>query len=388
MKWIIFIVALCFTQKILANDIAEAEKIKQNSIFKKVKYIDTTINQLMKQYDVPGASITVIKDREILWSQSYGFKDVNTQVKVSNQTMFQAASISKPITALATLNLAKDGLLNINKPVNQYIKHWKIPNYKASDTNPILIKQLINHTSGLSVHGFAGYQTKEMVPSLIEVLNGASILEQVFSLKNVNSAPIEVIDTPGEQYKYSGGGYSVLQQVLLDYTGDDFSALMHKNIFLKLKMKNSTFQQPVTDKLTAQLASGHIDIDDTVDGKYHIYPEQAAAGLWTTSEDLAKVLIDIQKSLFDDSGLMLSKSFAEKMTTPSFDTFLGLGFFLRNVSNQIDNFYFYHDGRNKGFSSSLLGHKDGYGVVILTNTNQPSFNNEVMTMIMGTYDWL
>jgi len=353
MKWIIFIVALCFTQKILANDMAEAEKKKQNSIFKKVKYIDITINQLMKQYDVPGAGITVIKDREILWSQSYGFKDVNTQVKVSNQTMFQAASISKPITALATLNLAKDGLLNINKPVNQYIKHWKIPNYKTSDTNPILIKQLINHTSGLSVHGFAGYQTKEMVPSLIEVLNGASILEQVFSLKNVNSAPIEVIDTPGEQYKYSGGGYSVLQQVLVDYTGDDFSALMHKNIFLKLKMKNSTFQQPVTDKLTAQLASGHIDIDDTVDGKYHIYPEQAAAGLWTTSEDLAKVLIDIQKSLFDDSGLMLSKSFAEKMTTPSFDTFLGLGFFLRNVSNQIDNFYFYHDGRNKGFSSSL-----------------------------------
>lgn len=386
MNWLIFIIALCFTHKALAHGMAE--KTKQASILRNVKYIDTTINQLMKQYEVPGASISVVKDRKIFWSQSYGIKDANTQIKVNKQTMFQAASISKPITAMATLKLSKNNFININQPVNKYLKSWEIPSNYQSDSSSVLVKQLLNHTSGLSVHGFAGYNSKEEIPSLIEVLDGSSYFQRLFGLKNVNSSPIEGKTPPGKEYKYSGGGYSVLQQVLVDVTGNDFEALMHKNIFSILEMSNSTYQQPVTGKLTAQLASGHIDLDEAVDGNYYIYPEQAAAGLWTTSEDLAKVVIDLQKSLFDDSGLILNKSYAEKMTTPSFDTFLGLGLFLRNVSNQIDDFYFYHDGWNKGFSSSLLGHKDGYGIVILTNTNQPSFNNEVMNLVLGRYGWL
>jgi len=354
----------------------------------KINGVDKTFEERMKHYGVPGASIVVIQNRKVLWSQSYGVKSVKTKARVDRDTLFQAASISKTLTAMAALKFSQEGKLNIDEPANRYLTSWKIPTHKYSKKSPVLVKQLINHSSGLSVHGFAGYNSEEPIPSLIEVLDGASGFEQLLGSKKANSAPVVVDNLPGEKFTYSGGGYSVLQQLLSDIEHSNFEGLMEDNVLAPLNMHHSSYQQPLTGKLSLLTATGHPKTEKPLDGNYHIYPEQAAAGLWTTTQDLAKFVIDIQSSLSGDGGIILSKKTANAMTSPTTNTRVGLGFFLKGAQSK-DSGYFLHDGWNEGFSSTLLGHKsDGYGVIILTNANQPSFNNEMVLSIIQKYSWL
>jgi CubicO group peptidase (beta-lactamase class C family) len=382
---------LVFTLFLFSNSFVYAQDetnfMGSNSVPQAVKNNDiiTNIKRRMKYYGVPGASIVVIKNREVLWSQSFGVKDFNTQKRVDSHTLFQAASISKTLTAAIALKFAQEKRLDINEEANSYLINWKIPRHKYSKYSPILVKQIINHTSGLSVHGFAGYKVEEPIPSLIEVLNGSSWGENLFYLKKANSAPVKVVDKPGNTFKYSGGGYSVLQQLLIDNEQSDFVTIMKENIFKPLNMTHSTYQQPIEGRLSLLTATGHPAKNEPLFGKYHIYPEQAAAGLWTTSEDLAKFLIDIQSSLLNGEGQVLSKKTAEKMVSPTVSLDIGFGFFLKGLK---DKGYFYHDGRNEGFSSTLLGHKlNGYGVIILTNANQQSVNREIVLSLIQKYNW-
>lgn len=345
--------------------------------------VESSIEQRMAYYGVPGASIVVIQNRKICWSQQYGVTNTKTNNKVEASTLFQAASISKPVTAMTTLKLMQEEKLNIDQPANQYLTSWAIADNQYSQSSPVLVKQLLNHSSGLSVHGFAGYQVAEAIPSLIEVLNGHSVA----GFKKVNSDPIVIANIPGKNVTYSGGGYCVLQQLLVDIERTDFVTLMENNVLTPLDMQDSTYQQPLEALLSALAATGHPQKDSPLQGHYHIYPEQAAAGLWTTAEDLSKFVIDIQMSLLNDSGKVLSKESAEKMTAASIDPTVGLGLFL-NAELDGNKGYFLHDGWNEGFSSTLIGHKtEGYGVIILTNANQPAFNNEIVVGMIEKYGW-
>lgn len=328
----------------------------------------------MKYHGVPGVSITVIDDYKIAWSKSYGVRNLDDMSPVSNNTLFQVASISKPVTAVATLKLIEEGKLKLDTEVNSYLTSWKIKDNKLTEQSPVLIKHLLNHTSGLTVSGFAGYKISESLPTLTQILDGKS---------SANSATVEVNELPGSSYRYSGGAYTVLQQLLIDNEGKEFEQLMFQKVLKPLKMNNSTFKQPLPNEFRHNVATGYPQQNKPIEGGYHIYPEQAAAGLWTTSHDLAKFVMDLQSSLKDGGGVMLSKHFAKKMTSPSISNDVGLGLFLWGDG------YFSHDGWNEGFSSSMLAHKSrGYGIIVLTNTNKPSFNYEITSTIASKYHWV
>lgn len=329
-----------------------------------------TIQERMEHYGVPGLSLAVIQNNQVVWTKAYGVKDLTSNEPVTKDTLFQCASISKPLSAAASLRLVEQGAIDLDADANLALKTWQIPESPFTREKCVTLKHLISHKSGLTVHGFLGYTTKQKVPSLTEVLNGSP---------PANSASIRVDKIPGESFRYSGGGYCVLQQMMLDQTEDSFPQIMNKLVLARLGMKKSTYEQPLPADRLHEAAVGYLPSGKRVPGLRHTYPEMAAAGLWSTSEELAQFLIELQKGYQDGQSRVLSNAMAKRMLDER------LGIFTRAMGNET---YFGHGGWNEGFSSEMRAHRDrGYGVVVLTNGNHPPLIEEVINSVARAYQW-
>ncbi len=335
-----------------------------------------TVEERMQHYGVPGVSIAVIQEGEIAWSKSYGIIDKETKIPVSNTTLFQAASISKPVSAYGALTLVEQGKIDLTKDINSQLNSWKLPENEFTATKKVTPKNLLNHSAGVTVHGFLGYSPDLPVPSLIQVLNGES---------PANSQAAVVDKTPEESFRYSGGGYNIMQQLMIDVEGKPFPYIMEQQVLQPLGMTQSSFNQPLTTEQLTHAATGYLPNGSMTKGKRHTYPEMAPAGLWTTAEDLAKFATTIQKTLSGETEMVLSKDLTEQMLTPFVSDFMGLGMFIIQMKDQT---YFGHGGWNEGFSSEMMAHKDkGYGVVVMTNSNHPAFISELIRAVAITYKW-
>lgn len=335
-----------------------------------------TIASRMKHYNVPGVSVAVIKNSKVIWSKTYGMANVESKIPVTSKTLFQAASMSKPVSAYAALHEVVSGKINPDTDVNSYLKSWKIPENEFTKDKKVTLKNILSHTAGLTVHGFAGYEVGQPLPTLVQILNGQA---------PANSPAVVVNKLPGASFRYSGGGYSVMQQMLIDIEGKDFASILNEKVLTPLDMKNSTFNQPLSELQLKTAATAYAVNGNRVNGNYHIYPELAAAGLWTTAEDLSKFVIDIQNTLNNKSSMVISKKMADEYTTPFIQNFIGLGIFLEDKNGQV---YFSHGGWNEGFSSKFIGSKtSGDGIVVLTNTNKPEFIEELIRSVATVYQW-
>ncbi len=335
-----------------------------------------SIEERMKHYGVPGVTIAVIKDHEIVWSKAYGIMDKESNEPVVLNTLFQAGSISKPVASYGALKLVDNKEIDLEENVNSYLTSWKIPENEFTKKKKVGLKHLVSHTGGLTVHGFLGYSPDLAVPSLIEVLNG---------LPPANSPAIFVDKEPEESFRYSGGGYTIMQQMMIDIKGKSYPELMDELVLSPLGMESSTYEQPLKDAMLSRAATGYLPDGSMTKGKRHTYPEMAAAGLWTTSEDLAQFAIDVQNTYNGTSEKVLSKEMVHQMLTPFVTEFSGLGLFLNKKGDAI---YFGHGGWDEGFSSELIAHKTkGYGVVVLTNSNHPDFISELIRSVALTYNW-
>jgi len=335
-----------------------------------------TIETRMKHYHVPGVSIAVINNGKIEWSRTYGVMDEETKQPVTRETLFQAGSISKPVAAYAALKTTEEGKIDLNENVNTYLKTWKLPDNEFTKNKKVTLKHLLSHTGGLTVHGFLGYSPDLPLPTTTQVLDGTP---------PANSPPVRVDKIPEESFRYSGGGYTIMQQMLVDVEGKPFPEILKEKVLGPLRMNHSTYDQPLQPEQLQLAATGYLPDGTMTKGKRHTYPEMAAAGLWTTAEDLAIFAINIQKTMLGDSGEVLSKAMTEKMLTPFVADFIGLGLFI-NTRN--DDVYFGHGGWDEGFSSDMVAHKTkGYGVVILTNSNHPEFIEELIRSVAHTYSW-
>lgn len=335
-----------------------------------------TLEERMEHYGVPGVSITVIHNGEIAWVKTYGIMDKESLSPVTENTLFQAASISKPVSAYAALRLVAQGKIDLDADINAQLKSWQLPESEFTTDKKVTVKNLLNHSAGTTVHGFLGYSPDLPVPTLIQALNGEP---------PANSPAVIVDKEPEESFRYSGGGYNVVQQLMIDVEGKSFPQIMKEQVLQPLDMEHSSFDQPLTPPRLDLAATGYLPDGSMTKGKRHTYPEMAPAGLWTTSEDLAKFAINIQKTLKGNSTAGLSQEMTRKMLTPFVEDYVGLGIFLNKKKDEV---YFGHGGWNEGFSSELMAHKDkGYGVVIMINSNHPNFISELVRSVALTYEW-
>lgn len=335
-----------------------------------------TLQDRMAYYHTPGVSVAVIDDYSVAWARGFGVRDRGTNEPVTERTLFQAASISKPIFALAVMRLVERGTLDLDADVNEYLRTWRIPPNDGWQPR-VTLRQILTHSAGLTVHGFAGYRHNEALPTVRQILDGEP---------PANSRPVRVNVIPGTRHRYSGGGTTVGQQLVVDVLGKPFPEIMRELVLEPLGLQDSTFEQPLPPHRHDQAATGHLWKGDPIDGKWHVYPEMAPAGLWTTPSDLARIGVALQRTRRGDAVGFLRRETVEQMLTPQIEDSMGLGFFLHGAG---EGLCFGHGGGNSGFLSDAVFYgTGGKGVVVMINSEEgEALIPEIIRGIARAYGW-
>jgi CubicO group peptidase (beta-lactamase class C family) len=330
----------------------------------------------MHYHQVPAVSIAVVNYGQLEWARAYGVNVVGKAEHTTPTTLFQTASISKAVSAMAALHLVEQGKLKLDGDVNSQLKSWKLPDNEFTDEHKVSLRQLLNHSGGVNVHGFHGYNMTQTVPSLLAVLKGEA---------PANTEPVRVEAIPGTKWSYSGGGYSIIQLLMMEASQQEFPQLLQDIVFTPLDMQHSRFAVRLPKEDRNNAAAGHNGSGAAIPGLWHQNPELAAAGLWSTASDLAKIIMEVQKSEAGTSDKILSSQLTKTMLTRGLGE-TGLGFF---VEQQPDRTSFSHSGGNDGFRTLLFGYtKTGQGAVVLTNSdNGMALIEEIFASIAAEYNW-
>jgi CubicO group peptidase (beta-lactamase class C family) len=349
-----------------------------------------SLRDLMRVLKVPGMSVAVIDHFEIAWAKGYGVARAGSAMPVTPQTLFQAGSVSKPVAAAGALSLVEGGKLALDEDVNRRLTSWKVPDSPFTRDQKVTLRRILTHTAGTSGHGFPGYAVDSPRPTLVQVLKGE---------KPANTAPVVVTVTPGSAWRYSGGGVCIEQLLMTDVTGQLFPEILRERLFDRIGMGSSTYEQPLPPARAALAASGTYADGREVPGRWHVYPEMAAGGLWTTPTDLAKFAIEIALSAQGRANHALSQGMAREMLSTQFPQVgeptwgdklhpdrMGLGFFLGDASRPAR---FGHIGDDEGFAAILILFGDtGQGAVIMVNSELGiEIANLVLASIAKEYDW-
>jgi len=327
------------------------------------------LRERMAFHKVPAVSIALIDHGRVQWARAYG-------TAITPETLFQAASISKSVSAVGALRLVQEGRLSLDATANDLLAAWKIPENDFTRATPVTLRMLLNHSAGLTVHGYDGYPQHQPLPTLLQVLDGAP---------PANSAPVRVDVQPGGLWRYSGGGYSVVQLMVAEAAGQPFDRYMQQAVLGPLGMKHSTFDVTLTPAQRTRVATGHTSDGTPVAVGWHRYPESAAAGLWTTPTDLAQVVLEVQHAADGASGKVLSHDTAQKMLTRGLGEY-GLGLYVEDLGDRTS---FAHSGGTTGFRAQLYGYThSGQGAVIMTNSdNGAALISEILTSLSAEYGW-
>jgi CubicO group peptidase (beta-lactamase class C family) len=335
-----------------------------------------TLKDRMSFYHVKGVSVAVIKNYKIEWVRGYGWADSLAQRRVTPGTLFQAGSISKSLNGVGILKLVQNKKLDLYSDVNDYLTSWKFPYDSLSKGKKVTLANLLSHTAGLTVHGFPGYERGDTIPTLIQILNGD---------KPANTPAVRSAIQPGLKHKYSGGGTTISQLIIQDLTNEPYDVFMRKNVLEPMGMKNSSYTQPPQGGKQQLLASGYYKDGKEVKGKYHIYPEQAAAGLWTNPTDLAHYIIETQLALTGKSHKVLSQEMTKLRLTPYVDNSAAMGVFIIKRGEQT---YFQHSGADEGFVAQYYGSMEGgNGVVVMVNSDNGAITEEIVNSVATVYGW-
>ncbi len=334
--------------------------------------LDMFVQSQMIERRINGLSLAVIQDGKIE-ARAYGVIERGGAV-VTTSTLFQAGSISKPVAALGALRLVEQGLLSLDEDVNAKLKSWKVPENEFTQTQKVTLRRLLSHSAGLTVHGFPGYDVNVRMPSTVEVLDGAG-----------NTAAVRVNVAPGSLSRYSGGGYTIMQLLVSDVSGKPFAQFMREAVLTPIVMTSSTYQQPLPPDRASQTASGYDASGSAVSGRWHVYPEMAAAGLWTTPTDLARFALEIQQSLAGTSNKVITQAMTRQQLTVQMGSY-GLGLALSGTG---DARRFGHNGRDEGFDALLLASVETrQGLVVMINANDNSgAMSRILQFVAKKYSW-
>ena len=333
-----------------------------------------SLTEAMADYHVPAVSIAIIRHGKIAWSRSFGTLSIGGP-PVTADTLFQAGSISKPIAATAALHLVQQGKLSLDGDVNSFLTDWKLPPSSKAEGKVVTLRELLSHTAGTNVHGFPGYAAGDSVPTILQVLDGTP---------PATNSPVRVESVPGKQWDYSGGGYVIVQQMIVDATGKPFTEVLRDTVLRPYRMTHSSFQQPLSPDALRNAAMPYQADGTPIAGGPHTYPELTAAGLWTTATDLARFLLFTQKALLRGNSV-LSASTAQQMVTPGLGNW-GLGL---EIGGRPGHRYFWHGGGNAGYQCIMTAYEgQSDGAVVMTNGNRGyPLANDIIRSIAREYNW-
>ncbi|PWN67797.1 serine hydrolase domain-containing protein [Chryseobacterium oncorhynchi] len=342
------------------------------------------VEQQLEKYKLPGVSLVVFENYKIVYSNQVGVKSMNSKEKLDVNTAFSTASITKPITALLCHILEEKGLINLDEPIDKYLKRWHLPKSKFTENNSPTWKQFFNHTSGTNQGGFSDYYEGDVIPTIKQ-----SLLGQIPRYDK----EIEFLFTPGTSFEYSGGGYVIVQMALEDTLNKSIAELAQEHLFSPLGLTNTTMIQPNEKGFPTNVASVHDKDGKVIKTGLPITPQIGASGVWSTPTDLAKLSIEIQNALRNKNNKVISHQVAKKVTevTALKNAVGGWGYgWQKSVAyNNYD--WFTCNGSNTGVGGSIFATmEDGNGFVILANGEKPNripVMNDARIKLLTLMNW-
>ncbi len=343
-----------------------------------------TLAERMAHHRVAGVSIAVVDSGRIAWARGFGVRQAGGADSIDAETVFQAGSISKPVFALGAMRLVQDGRLTLDRDVNEYLTTWKVPPSRFTSIEKVTLRRILSHSAGLTVHGFPGYPAGAALPTILQVLDG---------LPPANTAAIRVDTVPGAITRYSGGGTTVAMVMAGGVTGRPFPDWMRETVLAPAGMSRSSYEQPPAAALAANAASGHSSGGAVVPGRWFIYPEMAAAGLWTTPSDLVRLAIELQETWNGRSARIIDQAtFREMLTIPGpgaatdDEPAFGLGF---HVSGSGTDLEFSHGGADEGFRAVFVAFASrGQAAAVMTNGDGGDLLiDEILASLAAEYGW-
>jgi CubicO group peptidase (beta-lactamase class C family) len=329
-----------------------------------------SLDEALKLLNIPSASVALIDEGRIAFARAYG-KDVTPE------TLYQAASLSKFVAAIGAMRLVENGVLKLDEDVNDKLTSWKVPDNSFDTARKVTLRGLLSMTGGIGVPGFLGYEAGAPLPTLTQILDG---------VRPANSPPVTVIAVPGSAYHYSGGGYEIAEALIQDAAGKPFPQLTQDLVLGPMDMTDSSFDQPPSAAFAARAASGHFSDGKELPGRWHVFPERAAAGLWSTPTDLAKLLVQLADVWQGLSSIFLRRETLEEMLTPQNGGPYGLG---AAVAGDGASLVLMKRGQNIGYQGYLILYPaSGQGMVVMTNSDNGSKLAETLIKrAAAAYDW-
>ncbi len=330
--------------------------------------VERVVEEAMESHGVLGVSVAIIDDYEVVYARGFGYAEPGRPV--GTDTLFQAASLTKPVSAVVAAATAEDGLVDLEADVTEMLTSWRLPPMPYD--GPVTLRLLLAHRAGTNVPGFPGYRLDERLPDLAQILNG---------VRDKNE-PIRVVGEPGAQREYSGGGYVIAQLAVEDHTGLTWEDLADTLVFEPLNLELSTYRI-LDESDRSRLAVGYRpDGAEVAGGGWHLYPETAPASLWTTPTEYAAIVIDVMRSYEDGTGVVLDTHTARLLLDPDF----AVGF---GVSREEGGIAIGHEGANEGYRSEFLALPHlGEGVIVLTNNDTgDALTPTVIDVVANELDW-
>lgn len=324
------------------------------------------IDEQLEKYKLPGFSVVVFENYQIVYSHQFGVKSANSPEKIDENTAFSTASISKPITALLCYLLEEKGLINLDNPIDNSLKRWHLPKSKFTENNNPTWRQFLNHTAGTTQDGFEDHYEGEKIPTLKESLLG--------KIPRYDKE-IEFIFKPGTNWQYSGGGYTIIQMALEDTFNKSIAELAKEYIFVPLGLKNTTMIQPNEKGFLTNVAFVHDKDGKVLKTGLPITPQVAPSGMWSTPKELALIAIEIQNALRNKNNKVISHNVAKKVTqVTALKNAVGGWSYGWQKSFGYNNYdWFACNGSNTGVGGNVMATmKDGNGFAFLANGEKPN----------------
>ncbi|MES2133895.1 MAG: serine hydrolase [Bacteroidota bacterium] len=332
----------------------------------------------MKHYKVKGLSIAVVQNYKIVWAKGYGWADEKEKRPVTKETLFKPGSISKSLNAVGILKLAQDNTLDLYKDINDYLRSWKFPYDSLAKGKKITLANLLSHTGGLSVYGgFPGYDIKSKIPTIPQILDGKD---------PANTPAVRSLFEPGLQFQYSGGGTIISQLIITDITNQSYEKFMYDSVLKPIGMSHSFYSAapPTKDKLH-KMAMGYTTEGNEVKATFHVYPEQAPLGLWTTPTELCNYVIATQLAHIGKPSPVINRKMSELLLTPYLDNSATMGAFIGDRKGEK---YFFHDAGNEGYRGLYYGSVEGgNGIVVFVNSDDGTIILELLNSVANVYNW-
>jgi CubicO group peptidase (beta-lactamase class C family) len=325
--------------------------------------------EAMRKLHIPSVDVALIESGRLAWSHVFGTAPDNA--------IYQAASLSKLVTAVAALRLVDRGVLDLDRDVNDYLTGWRVPENDFTRDHPVTLRQLLSMTAGVGVPGYPGYEPGQKLPTLQQILDGAP---------PANSPPVRVEAIPGSRYAYSGGGFEIFQALIEATTKVKFQDALQDLLLRPARMANSYFLQPLPGELVRRAATGHDANGNELPGGWRVVPELAAGGLWTSAMDLAHLSLELERAYRGESGALLTRATAQAMMTQQNGGPYGLG---AAVAGNGKNRVLMKRGQNIGYQSyMLLFPETGQGIVVLTGSdNGTTLATALIRRAAAAYQW-